>query len=284
MRLTPALLVAFVLLARAVAAASVLEREQAVGGASAERAKLVAAQHRLQAEAAALAERISQLKVPGAAPRAGRELTRQLREFDRLAGRLDALEGDVVEQERRIARARAEFQAAADEEEQRLEQRARREGAGAVAEALSALESARRRVAALESAIAFRPPLEVALDPQDGPAEIEAKLAVLAGERARVSARLQDLRRDEGLLATRIEAKREWARELGVARRDAGGSVELLDRGYEQVQAALRALSARAEALVRERAALESAEAGLAARQREAEERWRALRKGNESR
>jgi len=139
--------------------------------------------------------------------------------------------------------------------------------------------AARRRVLRLQAAASFRPPLDVTIEPLDGPAELETKLALIEGERTRVTSRLEDLRVEESVLGARAEARREWARRLAAARRDAAGSVELLDRGYEDAQGILRDLAQRAQALARERAALEAAQRTLTARRGEAERRLEELRK-----
>ena len=181
-RALPALL--FVM--ASVAAAATPDREQELARATAQRDELVAERTRLAAAARAAADRLAATGAPAA--RAGSALSRQLREFDRLAHGLDDVERRLAEQERRRVRARAAFDAAADGEERRLEERARREGAAAVAAEMAALAAARRRVAQSETSGAFRPPLEVALDPLDGPADVEAKLAILQSEEARVAA------------------------------------------------------------------------------------------------
>ena len=267
------------LLAQPAAAAAPQELAAAIAREAVQRDRLVAEARRLQAEAAALAERVSVMKTGGGA-RAGGELSSRLRDFDRLAERLDRLESDIAEADRRLARRRREFDAAADAEERRLQERARREGAAAVAPSLQALLDQRRDVAARTTLDAFRLPLDVAVDPLDGVPELEAKLALLDGERSRVTARLGQLRGEEVLLAARLSAKREWARRLAAARRDAAGDLELLDRGYEDAERMLRELATRASALVSERRVLEAADERLKARRAEAEARLGELRKG----
>jgi chromosome segregation ATPase len=146
---------------------------------------------------------------------------------------------------------------------------------------MAALEAARKRVARADAETgAFRAPLDVALDPLDGPADIEGKIVILDSEEARVRRRLEELKADAVLLTVRVAARREWARELGAARRDALGAVELLDQGYEDVQASLKALEGRADEIARERGRLEAALAPLTARRGQAEERLAELRKG----
>lgn len=277
MRAAVLLLLGALLAAPPASAATVAEREEEIARASAARDALAAERARLAAEARSAADGLT-----GASggTRADGALTQRLRAFDRLASRLDDVERRLAEQDAKRARARAAFDAAAADEEGRLEQRARREGAPAVAASMAALEAARRRVAQAEGARVFRPPLAVAVDPQDGPAEMEAKLAIVASEEARVRRRQDDLAGEAALVAARTAARREWARALAAARRDAGGAVELLDRGDEDVRASLRALEARAATLARETAALDASLVRLAADRARAEERLAQLRKG----
>jgi hypothetical protein len=279
MRLLLAL--ALALTATPAVGAPPLEMERELAKTASQRDARLAEKQKLQAQAAAVAERVAALKGPDtSAGRASGELSRQLRDFDRLAGRLDDVERDLAALEQRLTRLRAAFEAAADAEERRLEEEARRRGAATVAAQIDALRDARRRAAGHVETPAFRPPLDIAVSPLDGPAEIEAKLTLIDGERTRIASYLAERGREDALLATRLDAKREWARQLAAARRDAAGSVELLDRGYEEAQAALRDLAARGAALIRERAALEEAQQRLATRRTEAEARLAELRKG----
>jgi exonuclease SbcC len=272
-------LAALALLARPLAAAAPLALEREVARLAGERDALVAETRRVQAEAAALAEPLASPQARAAATRADAETARRLRAFDRVAERLDALDRDVADRTRRLERARAAFEAAAATEERRLEEVARERGASAAAADQSALDAARRRVAALVSAGTFRPPLDVVIDPLDGPAELETKLALLDGERKRLDARLDDLHAEESLLAARLAARREWARALAAARRDAAGGVELVDRSYEEAQAALSDLTRRASALAGERQGLEEARKTLETRRAQAGRRLEELRK-----
>jgi chromosome segregation ATPase len=153
-----------------------------------------------------------------------------------------------------------------------------------VAGEVAALGAARERIAPLRDAADFRSALEVSLDPLDGPAELEAKIAIIDGERLRISTRLADLAGEELVLAMRLQAKRQWARELGAARREAGGGVELLEQVHERTEAAVRSLTARVDAIGRERARLQASDSTLAATRREAEQRLRSIAPRQESR
>jgi hypothetical protein len=225
-----------------------------------------------------LAQALARPAAERAGSRAGGEIERRLREFDRVAERLDGLERDLAEQERRLTRAVAAFGEAAASEERRLEASAQRQGPHAVAGDLAELEAARQRVAAIRVASGFRPPLEITIDALDGPAELETKLALVRSEEARVASGLEGLSSEEALLGARIAAKRQWVRQIGTARRDAAGSVELLDRGYEEAQAGLRRLLQRQQALPRERESLQEAVRVLESRRFEIEGRLAELR------
>jgi hypothetical protein len=255
-------LVAVLLLAQSASADAALDA--AVAREAGERDRLEGERRGLQKEAVVLA--------PAAGDGRGR------RAFDRVAERLDALDRRLAEQERRLSRAVATFDETARREERRLEEVARTQGAAAAAAGQADLEAARRRVAALRVASGFRAPLDVAIDPRDGAAELETKLALLRGEERRVADHLAQLQAEEGLLGARIAAKREWLRQLGSARRDAAGSVELLDRGFEEAQAAVLRLTERRQALPHEQAAVRDAERRLAVRRAEIERRLEELR------
>jgi chromosome segregation ATPase len=262
-------------LAEPARAATLAQLEQEVVRLAAEREARSSERRGLGAEVAALAEMIARAKDTG--PRAGGELTRSLRALDRAAARLDDLERRQVDANRRLQRAAAAFEKHAEDEEHALLGRANTAGATRVAAELSALAEARRRIAALVEPPRFRPPLEVSLADLDGPGEIQGKLEIIDGERARLAERERELRREESLLAARLRLRREWARELGAARREAGGEVELLERAHESAEDALRELSARAAAVAGELLQVRRWDEGLVSRRREAEERLRSL-------
>ncbi len=117
----------------------------------------------------------------------------------------------------------------------------------------------------------------VSLAVVDGPAEIAAKLTIIDGERARLAERERELRQEESLLAARLRARREWARDLGAARREAAGEIELLERAHESAEGVMRELSEQAAAVAAELAQLRQWDEELARRRREAEERLRSL-------
>lgn len=277
MRLIPSLPCLFALVATAAVAGTRADVEREIARVSSDRARMRGERQDLLTTAGALAERITRAKQAAATTRADPELTRELRDFDRLADRLDDVERRLTGLERDIRKLLGQFDEAADLEERALERRAQREGARAVSGDLAALAAARDGLADLRDSGGFRSALEISLDPLDGPAELDAKIGLMDGERQRISARLADLRREEVVLTTRLQARRQWARELSVARREAAGGVELLDQVHERTEATVRGLTTRVETLAGERAALQVADSRLAATRREAEERLSSL-------
>ena len=261
--------------ARPASAATLPELEQEVVRRAAERDEARAERQRLAAEAAPLADAIAGSADSG--PSAGRGLTRRLRQLDRLAVRLDGTEQRLREAGRGLARAAAAFERQAQLEERMLLERGQRDGAASVVSELAALADARRRVAALAAPPTFRRPLELSLAALDGPVEIEAKLQIVRGERGRLAAREAELRREESLLVARLRVRREWARDLGVARREGAGEIELLERAQESAEDQLRELNAEAVAVGAELARVKQWDESLAQREREAQERLRAL-------
>ncbi len=261
--------------ARPASAAVLPELEQEVVRRAAERDGVRAERQRLAAEAAPLADAIAGSADSG--PSAGRDLTRRLRQLDRLAARLDTAERRLREAERGLARAAAAFERQALLEERALLERGQRDGAASVVSRLAALADARKRVAALAAPPTFRRPLELSLAALDGPAEIEAKLQIIRGERARLAEREAELRREASLLAARLRVRREWARDLGLARREGAGEIELLERAQESAEDQLRELNAAAAAISAELARVKQWDESLAQREREAQERLRAL-------
>lgn len=256
-------------------AATLAELEQTAVRGAAERDAARSERQRLAAEASPLADAIARSEEPG--PSAGRELTRRLRELDRVAARLDAIERRLRDAEGRLEQAATAFERRAQLEERALLERGRREGATSVAAELGALAEARRRVAGLAEPPRFRRPLEVPLAALDGPAEIAAKLLIIDSERSRLAERERELRQEESLLAARLRVRREWARGLWAARREAAGEIELLERAHESAEDVLRQLAERAAAVAAELARLRQWDENLARHRREAEERRRAL-------
>jgi hypothetical protein len=245
-----------------------------------ERDRLAGERRQLAASATSLIDEIARLKQQAGGVHAGPELTRKLRTFDRLAAELDAGEARLAGMERRMLGLRQDFERAAAAAERELAGRGGRD-AQATAETLARLATERERLLALLGpAGGFRPLLRVTLDPLDGLPELEAKLAIIDGERARAAERRDELRMEERLLATRLAGARQWARDLGAARREASGAFEALERGYERAEALSVALEARMTAIRREGLALQEDEVELMARRAEVEGRLRSLAGG----
>jgi DNA repair exonuclease SbcCD ATPase subunit len=264
--LSPAVLAIVGTLAAGAQGASLLDE---VVRAADERDRLRAEKEALHAEAARLAERLS-----GKDTAAGK-----LREFDRLANRLDRLDREIASRERSLERTLLDFEAAAAREERRLEARARAEGALAIAPDLAALAAARQRADALRTPAVVRAALDVTLDDLDGPAELETKLALVDAEKARLASEARRLAEEATVLGARIEAKREWTRRWASARRDAAGGLELVEQAFEEAEARLRRLQARADELSRDRDTVSAALKQLDTRRVEIETRLRDVRK-----
>jgi hypothetical protein len=265
-RFTSLILVA--LTALPVCAASSVEVERQIGTLVTRRTQLRTEREGLLRVATVLAGQIEPAKRGSETTRAGGRLTQDLQLFDRLASHLDEVEQRLTQNERELHRLLSRFDEAFAREEHDLELR----GSGGTAE-LAALTQRRDRLAPLRENRGFRPPLDVAIEPSDGPIELEGRIAIIDGERTRIAGRIVQIDAERALVSTRLRAKRQLARELGLARREAGGSVELVDQAHESAEAAVRALGERVEALARERSALEKADAELAGRRREAEAR-----------
>ena len=165
-----------------------------------------------------------------------------------LAAALDALDRTVESAVAAVDRAQRDFATAADAEAERLGRRPTHEQAAG----LAALEEARDRVRAATEPPAFRPPLEVHRAPDDGPAEIDGKLALLEAERRRLTEELARLSAEDLVLGERLAGKRRWADALGASRRDA--AAPLLEREAQEIRRSLSHLTREREELTRARA------------------------------
>jgi hypothetical protein len=228
-------------------AETVAERELAVHEAARAKAAVAAERAARAEEAAALAVEIARLKEPAGGVRAGRDLSDRLRAFDRLVARLDELDRRLEQRASALARAVRAFEEAA-----------------AASSDPAAAGEARRRVEAAAAPRAFRPPLDVALDPADGAAEIEGKLLLLDAEKKRLDEERARLEAEDRLLAARMKQKQDQARELAVARRDVDRS--LLAQQSEELRRAVARLTEEREALARAQAAREKEQAHVDAR------------------
>jgi chromosome segregation ATPase len=241
----------------ALAAADSLEDlERVVRETAAVRDQLQAERQSRNAEASRLADEIAELKRRAVRPRADRELERRLQSFDRIASVLDDLDRRLWAQERALAQARARFIARADAELAALTKQ--RAGAGAtVASRVEAIEAARRRVRGSGAdALGIRPALDIALAPEDGLSEVQAKLALLRAERQRLADAVHTLQRELAVVDARLALKRQLARDLEAATRDAGMTSALVQREMDDLLASIRELEQRRETVARDAAAL----------------------------
>src|SRR5687767_9851978 len=97
-------LVAVLLLARFASAGDGAALDAAVAREAAERDRREDEKRGLEARASALARDLVRPSTASASSRAGEDVQRRLREFDRLADRLDRIDRERAEQERRLSR------------------------------------------------------------------------------------------------------------------------------------------------------------------------------------
>ncbi|MBN2370976.1 MAG: hypothetical protein JXO72_10860 [Vicinamibacteria bacterium] len=253
----PALLAVVLACAHGADAASMTldDLEQAVHEAVRERNALAQERRSRGDEAAALADEISRIKRRESAPRADRELERGLRAFDRLVGALDDLDRRLKAQERTIDHAWKRFEKQADREMARLSEQ--KGGGASLAARVDSIETAIRRVrqdVARERRV--RPALDIVLDPNDGPAEIRVKLALLQAEQRRFADLIVTLDQEIKVVETRLLIKRQLAREVKAASEDAGAGLSLLQRESDDLLQAVKEMERRREALLQDRAHL----------------------------
>jgi chromosome segregation ATPase len=237
------------------AAESLTGLEQAVRAAAAERERLVSERRSRAAEASRLADEIARLKRRESRPRADPELERRLQSFDRVASMLDGLDRRIKAQDRAVSHARARFEARADSE---LATLAREPSAGgtaaAVAGRIEAVEAARQRVRAIPGTErGIRPPLDIALAPEDGPPEVQSKRALLESEHGRIAAAVGNLDRETAVVETRLALKRQLAREIEAASREAGSAMPLVQREADELLLAVKDLERQRETLASDR-------------------------------
>ncbi len=248
--------------------------EERLRHAAAEQARSEADQAALVAQAERECDAIERAKSAQPGPRAGAELERLLRAFEGLAVRLDAAEARVAAERAARARAHADFEAAAEREEQRLARLS-----GGQPGALLELGAARARAAALApEAPPARPALDVRADDADGPEQLAAKLELLDAEVARLDAELANAARTQTLLGARLDARRLQARDLGRARRQGAGRLTLLERAADAARASLADLEARVHAAQRVHGDLQRGLQSLAERREDLRRRLERLR------
>ena len=206
---------------------------------------------RLVLEAATLADAISAAQEPrGTQARASAALERQLRDFDRVAGQLDAADRAIRNHDATIARLRSAFNLELDKQTKALSQTDPRRTAARAVE----LEAARRRIEELTGPPPpFRPLLVVRPTATDTVADLDQKLAVLTAEQARGSGTLGVMDRDLSVLEGRAIVTRRLLDGLEAAARGAPQDLRLVQRQVDEVQKRLRELDAARNELRRAR-------------------------------
>lgn len=233
---------------------------------------------RLVLEAAALADAIGAAQAPrGPQARANAALERQLRDFDRLAGQLDAADRALRGYDTTIGRLRRAFGAELDRLTKQLTTNDPRTSAARQEE----WEAARRRVDELIAPPAtFRPLLIVRPASTDTIADLDQKLAVLAAEQTRGTDALAALDRDAAVLDGRTIVTRRLLDDLEATARAAPQDLRLVQRQVDEVQTRLRELDVRRGDLRRVRDAVLAGLADLEQQVKECRARRAALIKG----
>jgi chromosome segregation ATPase len=253
MRLLPSTLVVALAWGVPLAAESLDDLERAVQAAAAARDALQAERQTRSAEASRLADQIVELKRHAAQPRADRTLEQRLQTFDRVATALDDLDRRLRGQERTLTQARSRFMAHADADLATLA----KQGGSAIASRIEAIDAARRRVRAGAGEMrGVRPALDIALTPEDGLAEVQAKLALLHSERQRLTDAATALRRELAIVDARLTLKRQLAHDLEAATGELGATSALVQREMDDLRASIREIERQREALVRDTDAL----------------------------
>ncbi len=233
---------------------------------------------RLVLEAASLADAISAAQAPRGTPaRASGALERQLRDFDRFAGQLDAADRAMKSYDATIARLRRAFSAEIDRLTKQLANSDPRTSAARQEE----WETARRRVDELIAPpAAFRPLLIVRPAATDTVADLDQKLAILTAEQARGADAINALDRDLAVLQGRTIVTRHLLDDLEATARGAPPDLRLVQRQVDEVQARLRDLDVKQRDLRRVRDAVMSGLTDLERQARECRTRRAALIKG----
>jgi soluble cytochrome b562 len=255
MRFRASFAVAFLLVGGIDGATTLDELERGVHDAAQLRESLAQERRSLRMEAAAVADTISRIKRRESTPRADSELERHLRGFDRLVRALDDLDRRIKTQERTIDQARRRFEQQADAEMALLS--ARRGDGASLAARVEMIEAAVRRVrrdAAQEPSV--RPALDIVLEPNDGPAEIRVKLALLKAERRRFADLMVTFDQEITVVETRIAIKRQLAREVEAVSAEAVVGLSLLQRESDDLYQAIQEMERRRKKLVADRAGL----------------------------
>jgi chromosome segregation ATPase len=233
---------------------------------------------RLVLEAASLADTISAAQAPrGTQARASGALERQLRDFDRFAGQLDAADRTIRGYDTTIGRLRRAFSAEID----RLSKELAKTDPRTAATRQEEWEAARRRVdESIAPPATFRPLLIVRPAATDTVADLDQKLAVLTAEQARGADALNAVGRDLAVLQGRTIVTRHLLDDLEATARGAPPDLRLVQRQVDEVQARLRDLDVQQRDLRRVRDAVVSGLTDLEQQARECRTRRAALVKG----
>jgi DNA repair exonuclease SbcCD ATPase subunit len=232
-------------------AGSLDDMERQIRGVVAQRQASERERAGLVSEAAKLAEAIGLAQSRAGSPsRASAPLERQLRDFDRLAARLDAVDRTLKDYNTTIARLR---KAVALELDKQARQ-AREADPLRFAALATQLETTRRRIDELTGPPReFRPLLIVRPSATDTAADLDQKLAVLDAEQARGTEALVALDQDLTVMGGRMVVTRRLLTDLEAAARGAPPDLRLIQRQVDEVQNRLRDLDASRRDLQRVR-------------------------------
>lgn len=272
----------FLLTALPAGAADLLSLEHALSAAVAARDRAVSERRRLVDQASGLADTIAGLKRAHSGPRAGAQLEKALKEFDRIAADLDEFDREVRDQERRIVQARQRFDEEVTTETARL---AARRGAAIdeVARQMGAIDQARNRVSRLDVGDrVVRPALDIALLPADGPLEVEQKIALAEAERDRFAIEQARLDKSAAVVVARLLIKEQILSALDGAARAGGSELALLTREATNARQATQDLLKEQDRIGRQKAALARSLTALERQLEEFRRRLRALKERGE--
>lgn len=184
-----------------------------------------------------------------ASTRANAAVARQLRQFDRLASQLDAVERTLKALDATLARVRGVFHNNVD-----IQSSLARGTPLTSAARIAALEAARQRVDTLIGPVtSFRPLLIVSPLDTDTIADLDQKLTILAAEQARGIGALASMDRDLAVLDGRRLVTTRLLTDLDAAARSAPPDLRLVQRQVDEVQQRLRDLEAKRSELRRAR-------------------------------
>jgi chromosome segregation ATPase len=235
-------------------AATLDDLERQILGVVAQRQAAEGERARLVSEAAKLADAIGLAQSrSGSASRASAPLERQLRDFDRLAARLDAVDRTLRDYNSAIARLRKAVAVELDQQAKR----AREADPLKFAALATQLEITRRRIDEITGPPReFRPLLIVRPSATDTAADLDQKLAVLDAEQIRGTEALVALDQDVTVMGGRIVVVRQLLTDLEAAARGAPPDLRLIQRQVEEVQSRLRDLDVSRRDLLRVRETL----------------------------